>query len=72
MLCIFIIKNENGKSLTMNKVIVWTLPIKPLSLIVYGLCFLGDNVFAIKCIFQSVMHAYLEKVLPTGVDPMNF
>ena len=26
------------------------IPIKPLGLIVYGQCFLGDNVFAIDCI----------------------
>ena len=26
------------------------IPIKPLSLIVHGLCFLGVNVFAVECI----------------------
>ena len=27
------------------------IPIKPLGLIVHGLCFLGVNVFAIECIY---------------------
>ena len=46
-----IIKNENSKSLIMEKKfsIVRTLPIKPLCLIVYAFPE-GDNVFAIECI----------------------
>ena len=35
--------------------LVFTLiPIKPLGLIVHGLCFLGVNVFAIECILANM------------------
>ena len=53
----FIINNENRKSGTdyANDVIVRTLPIKPLGLTVHGLCFIGDNVFAIECVHTSFL-----------------
>ena len=43
------------------------IPIKPLGLIVHGLCLLGVNVFAIECILQIMvtgLHAF-KNLLPT-------
>ena len=37
------------------------MQIKPLGLIVHGLCFLGVNVFAIECILKHGFHSAFKK-----------
>ena len=34
------------------------MPIKLLGLIIYGLCFFGDNIFAIKCVTLKWLYTY--------------
>ena len=50
-LILVIIRRKRTKFMQMRFSIL--IPIKPLSLIVYGSCFLGDKVFAIECTHQT-------------------